>query len=105
MNYPHITKDSKGNIIHCKCVDGYEYWRECDSNGNLIHYKNSTGFEYWCEFDSKGNLIYYKDSDGDEYWYDSNGSPIPNPNEIKELTLEEIAEKFGVSVKSIRIKD
>ena len=68
-NYPHTTKDSKGNIIH---------------------YKDSNGFEFWQEYDERGNEIYYK--------------TIPNPNNITELTLEQIAEKFNVKVENIKIK-
>ena len=103
-NYPHRTKDSKGNVIHYKASDGYEYWREFDEKSNVIHYKDSTGFEVWTEFDEKDNEIYYKNSKGDEYWYDSRGKLISNPNLVTELTLEQIAEKFNVKVENLKIK-
>ena len=86
-------------------VTVHQYWRDYDSEGNLIHFKNSNGWEFWTDYDSEGNRIHFKNSDGLEYWYDSNGNRIENPNKVKELTLEDIAEKFGVSVESLRIKD
>ena len=75
--------------------------------GVTVHHKNSNGYECWNEYDSEGNEIHFKDSNGYEYWYDwdSEGNEIEDPNKVKELTLEEIAEKFGVSVESLRIKD
>ena len=83
INYPLITKDSKGNEVHRKDSDGYEYWNEYDENNILIHHKHSNGLEYW--YDSKGNMI-------------------PNPSLATEVTLEDIAKKFGVDVKSLKIK-
>ena len=82
-NYPHITRDSKGNIIH---------------------YKDSNGDESWREYDERDNRIHFKSSNGLEVWYDSEGNEIPNPNNTMELTLEDIAEKFKVDVKNIKIK-
>ena len=124
-NYPHTTKDSKGNVIHYKDSTEFESWSEFDEKGNVIyyktsygleswrvynernneiHYKNSDGFEYWQEYDERDNRIYFKNSDGIEYWYDSKGYKIPNPNLTVELTLEDIAEKFNIDVKNIKIK-
>ena len=103
-NYPHTTRDSKGNIIHFKNSNGFEFWREFDERDNKIHYKSSDGFEYWKEYDESNNEIHYKSSDGIEFWYDSKGNEIPNPNLITELTLEQIAEKFNVKVENIKIK-
>ena len=105
MNYPHITKDSKENIIHYKDSNGFEYWAEFDSNNNLIHYKDSRGFEYWKEYDSNNNESHYKNSYGYERWFDSNGNSIENPNKVVELSLEDIAKKFNVSLTSLRIKN
>lgn len=104
-NYPHITKDCKGNTIHYKSFNGSEFWWKYDSNNNCIHFNDSDGYEIWREYDSNNNCIHYKDTDGDEYWYDSEGKMISNPNEIKELTLEEIAKHFNIPVKNLRIKD
>ena len=124
-NYPHITKDSKGNLIHSKHSGGYESWYEYDSNNNLIHSKHSNGTEHWNEYDSNNNLIHYKDSNeteywneydsnnklihskysnGTEYWYDSKGNRIPNPDLQTEITLQEIAAKFNIPVEKLKIK-
>ena len=73
--------------------------------GVTVHHKNTYGYEWWRDYDSEGNVIHFKDSNGYECWRDSEGNRIEDPNKVKELTLEEIAEKFGVSVESLRIKD
>ena len=104
VNYPLITTDSKGNLVHKKCSEGFEYWREYNERNNLIHYKNSEGFEYWNEFDENNNRIHHKNSYGFEYWNDSEGNKISDPSLLKEVTLDEIAKKFGVSVDKIKIK-
>ena len=43
--------DEKGNLIHYRDSDGYEYWREYDKNGNEILIRNSDGYDYWSEYD------------------------------------------------------
>jgi hypothetical protein len=65
------------------------------SMGNVIYYENSKGFWYKREYDSNGNEIYYEDSDG-----------IVIDKRLKqvELTLDEIANKFGVNVSELKIK-
>jgi hypothetical protein len=104
INYPLITKDSKGNVVHTKNSYGYEVWYDYDENNNQRHFKASNGYEQWREYDEKNNQIHLKDSYGYETWYDSKGNRIPNPNLVTEVTLEDIAKKFGVSVKSLKIK-
>jgi len=68
-----------------------------DKNGNIIYYENSNGF--WCkrEYNSDGNEIYYEHSNG--FIIDK------RPKPVVEMTLQEIASKLGMDVKSIRIKD
>jgi len=126
INYPLKTTDSKGNVVRYENSIGYKYWKEFDDKNNCIHFrdseefeywqefnknnkcihhKNSDKFEYWQEFDENNKLFYYRDSDGYECWFDSKGNVIPNPNLIKEVTLEEIAEKFKIPVKNLKIKD
>ena len=70
IKYPIIDYDKKGNLIHYKTSDGYEYWKDYDKKGNLIHSKNSNGYEYWKDYNKEGKLIHYKDSNGYEYWKD-----------------------------------
>ena len=64
-----------------------------DKNGNNIYYEDSYGL--WCktEYDSKGNEIYYEDSTGDK-----------SDKRVTELTLDQIAEKFGIEVSQLKIK-
>lgn len=73
--------DLKGNEIHYRDSNGFEFWKEYDSKGNEIYYRDSNEYESWSEYDSKGNLIHYKNSDEFEFWreYDSEG------NEVKKL--------------------
>jgi len=127
-SWPKISQtynETGGYVINYKQKDGYEEWTECDKNGKKLHYKdsygheswmkydskgrqthfkNSTGLEAWFEYDSKGNQIHYKNSNGTEYWYDKHGNKIPDPNLVKEVTIEEIAKAFGVKVKNLKIK-
>ena len=60
--------DDKGNVIHSKDSDGYEYWNEYNDEGDMIHCKNSNGYEYWYEYDDNGNMIYSKSSEGFGHW-------------------------------------
>jgi YD repeat-containing protein len=127
INYPLITEDSKGNVVYRKDSNGFEIWQEYDENNNRIHRKDSNGFEIWYEYDENHNIIYRKDSNGFEIWqeydenhniiyrkdsegfedwtwYDSEGYKIPNPNLVTEVTFDDIAKKFGVDVKNLKIK-
>jgi len=123
INYPLKTTDSKGNTVHCKRSDKFECWFEYDeknelayygdsnglkiwydSKGNVVHSKNSDMYECWNEFHEDGYRIRHWDSRGHKYWYDSKGNEISNPDLVIEVTLEEIAEKFKISAKSLRIK-
>ena len=69
--------------------------KEYDDKGNEIYFKKSNGFWRKREFDDKNNIIYCEDSEG-----------VIRDNRPKtELTLKEIADKFGVDVKKLRIKE
>jgi len=116
--FPFEIKDSNGNLIYYETSNGFWYRCEYDSKGNEIYYIDSNG--YWAknEYNSMGNLIYYKNSTG--YWvkreYDSKGNLIylenstvvildKRPKSPKtELTLDEIAQKFGIPVNQLKIK-
>ena len=114
--FPFVIKDSNGQEIYYEDSDGYLYKKEYDSNGNEIYYENYN--RYWSkrEYDSNGNQIYYENSN--RYWYkkeyDSNGNLIyyedsdgiiidKRPKQV-ELTLDEIANKFGINVSQLKIK-
>ena len=68
-----------------------------DEKGNRIYYENSTGYWAKYQYDEKGNVVYYEDLDG--YIVDT------RPKQTVEITLDEIAKKFNIDVKQIRIKD
>ena len=114
--FPYRIKNNNGKEIYLEESDGFWYKQEFDSNGNLIYREGSDGYWYKSEYDSFGNLIYYETSNGSwvKYEYDSNNKEIyyetsngfirDNRPKIIELTLEQIAEKFGTDVNNIKIK-
>lgn len=93
--FPFKIKDSKGNIIYFENAKGYWYKREYDSEGNRIYFEDSDGYWIKREFDSKGNEVYYENSYG----------TIIDNRPKTELTLDEIAQKFGIPVSQLRIKN
>jgi hypothetical protein len=114
--FPFQIKDSNGNRIYWENSNGYWIKREFDSKGNRIYYEDSNGYWSKSEYDSNGNEIYYEDSEGDwcKYEYDSNGNIIYYENskgyilderpKTVELTMDEIAKKFGIDVNNLKIK-
>ena len=112
--FPLYIKDKNGNEIYWENSIGCWRKSEYDSKGNEIYCENSTGYWRKSEYDSKGNKIYCEDSDG--YWrkseYDSKGNKIycedsdgyKNGKRVTELTLDQIAEKFGIEVSQLKIK-
>ena len=62
----------------------------------MIYYENSNGTWSKTEYDAKGKMIYYETSDG---------IIIDNRPKIVELTLQDIADKLGIDVKQLKIKD
>ena len=119
--FPFEIKDKNGKIIYQEYSDGYWIKQEYDSNGNITYFENSNGiwykYKYEYEYDSKGNEIYFENSYG--YWekqeYNSDGKEIYYENsdgEIRDnrpkevvLTLKDIAEKFKIDIKNLKIKE
>ena len=115
--FPFRIKDKDGKEIYYEDSDGFWWKRERDANGNQIYFEDSDGF--WCkrESDANGKVIYYENSTGfwQEYERDANGKEIyyedsdgvirDNRPKPVELTLEQIADKFGINVSQLRIKD
>jgi hypothetical protein len=87
--------DSRGNVVYWEDSKGDWSKREYDSNGNEVYLENSTGEWVKWEYDSNGNEVYFEDSDG-----------LIKDNRPKkvELTLDEIADKFGINVSQLKIK-
>lgn len=113
--FPLTIKDKNGKEIYYEGVDGYWEKREHDSNGNTSYFINSDDCWYKAKYDSDGNKLYFEDSDG--YWfkkeYDSNGNLTYYENskgEVEdyrpktELSMQEIADKFGIKVEQLKIK-
>jgi hypothetical protein len=115
--FPFVIKDKNGNTIYYETSTGSWSKRERDTNGNTIYWEDSTGYWGKSEYDSRGNEIYREDSTG--YWskseYDSRGNEIYRENsygvlfdkrpKVVEMTLQEIADKMGIKVEQLRIKD
>jgi len=112
--FPFVIRDKNDNIIYTEYDDKSWYKREYDENANEIYYENSYGSSCKREFDDKSNLISYKDNKGnwEKYEYDLNLNEIYHEtNEgvildkrVTELTLNQIAEKFGIEVSQLKIK-
>jgi predicted metal-dependent hydrolase len=91
--FPFKINDNKGNEIYFEGSDGYWSKREYNNKGNVIYYEDSLGYWYKREYDEQGNRIYYEDIYGRII-----------DNRKVELTLDEIAEKFGINVEQLKIK-
>ena len=92
--FPFEIKDSHGNMVYWeRSTGGWEKW-EYDSS-NMVYWENSTGgWEKW-EYDSNSNMV---------YWENSDGRIIDNRPKKVELTMDEIADKFGINVSQLKIK-
>jgi hypothetical protein len=112
--FPFIIRNEQGKEIYKEDSSGNWYKREYDENGKEIYREYSRGFWEKYRYDENGNLIYWENSDG--YWekseYDQNNNKIycETPygvifdNRPKlELTLDQIAEKFNISVSQLKI--
>jgi hypothetical protein len=95
-DFPFIIKDKAGNEIYWEDFNGYWSKREYDANGNEIRCEDSIDFWSKSEYDAHGNEIYYEDS---------NGIIIDNRPKVMEMTLQQIADKLGINVTQLRIKD
>jgi len=91
--FPFSIKDKNGNIIYIENEDGYWYKSEFDSNNNRLYFEDSFGVWFKYEYDLRGNKIYFEDSDGNI-----------EDKRVTKLTLDQIAEKFGIEVSRLKIK-
>jgi antitoxin component YwqK of YwqJK toxin-antitoxin module len=113
----------KGNYVDGK---QHGYWEDYYSNGNLAfkgNYVDGKEHGYWESYWYNGKIRYkgtYVDGNRHGYWevyhetgnlkykgfYDQGKEVDYNPDEPKaiELTLDEIATKFGISVNQLKIK-
>ena len=96
-NFPFVIKDKNGKEIYYESSTGIWEKREYNAQGNVIYFETSTGIWEKREYNARGNAIYLENSDG--YIIDKRSKPIV------EMTLQQLADKLGVDVKTIRIKD
>jgi len=95
-DFPFIIKDKNNKEIYHEDLNGYWIKTEYDQNGKLIYIEDSNGYWSKHERDQDGKLIYYENS---------NGNIIDKRPKIIELSLQEVADKLGLNVKNLRIKD
>ena len=115
-DFPFVIKDKDGNLIYHEKSTGYWDKSERDAYGNEIRFENSTGYWFRREYDANGNEIYWENSYGlwikrewdahgkEIYIEDSSGGIMDNRLKSVELTLEQIADKFDINVKQLKIK-
>lgn len=122
--------DSNGNRIYFEDSDRYWIKSEYDSDGNRTYLKNSKGYWSKNEYDSNGEEIYYENSESGiikdtrpkvsevhismadikESVYKVASADIiisiqrTTPVDKIELTMDEIAKKFGINVNLLTIK-
>jgi hypothetical protein len=94
--FPFVIKDKNGNTIYYETSTGSWSKRERDTNGNTIYWEDSTGYWGKSEYDSRGNEIYRENS---------YGVLFDKRPKVVEMTLQEIADKMGIKVEQLRIKD
>ena len=94
-DFPFTIKDSNNNQIYFEDSIGCWEKKEFDSNNNQIYFENSDGYWWKKEYDSNNNEVYFEDSYG-----------IIRDNRPKKviLTLDEIADKFNIDVKDLKVK-
>jgi hypothetical protein len=116
--FPFKIKNENGNEIYWESSNRNWVKREYDCNGNKIYYEGSTGYWSKNEYDLNGKEIYWENSNGawEKREYDSDGNVIyfensnglvndNRPKPVLEITLQEIADKLGMDVSQIRIKE
>jgi len=67
-----------------------------NKDGNEIYHEYSTGFWSKREYDAHGNEIGFENSAG---------TVIDKRPKVVEVTLQQIADKMGIKVEQLRIKD
>ena len=94
--FPFEIKCEKGKEIYYEDSEGYWTKYQFDEKGNQVYYENSTGRWTKRQYDEKGNRVYYENSTGKII--------DKRPKQTVKITLDEIATKFNIDVKQIRIK-
>jgi hypothetical protein len=95
-DFPFVINDAHGNEIYYEKSTGYWEKRERDEHGKEIYYETSNNYWRKREWDAHGNEIYYENS---------KGRIIDKRPKQVEVTLQQIADKMGIKVEQLRIKD
>jgi len=93
--FPFVIRDSKDNKIYWENSAGLWYKYEYDSKNDETRWESSSGYWESREYDSKGLCVYFETS---------NGVVLDVRIKKVELTMDEIATKFGVDVNLLKIK-
>ena len=113
-NWTKTIYNDAGLLIRLEDSDGKYENRAYDDNGNLVWLTDYTGYWYKFRFNEKGEDIYYENSLGDLCIkeYDENGNCVyyetqegvqfDNRNVV--VTIDEIAEKFGIPANLLKIQ-
>ena len=94
--FPLELYDSNGNMVYSENSYGFWIKRKYDANGNKVYYEHSDGEWEKREYNSSGHIVYFEDS------YGTIEDNRPKPEVI--LTMDEIAEKYGIFVSQLKIK-
>ncbi len=108
-DFPFVIKDKRGNEIYYENSNGFWSKREYDANGNQTKFENSDGNWEKLEYDANGDQIKFETSWGSwvkrSYYETRDGLKYNKKPKVEvELSLEEIATKFGVDVNQLKIK-
>ena len=94
VQYPIELYDKDVKQIYYENSIGYWWKKEYNDKGLVIYCEDSNGFWYKREYNDKGLEVYYENSIGDT----EDNRPIPT----KELTVQEIEEMLGYSVRIVK---
>jgi hypothetical protein len=94
-DFPFVIKDKAGNSIYFEDSNGRWEKTERNAHGKEIRYE--TFDSYWSkrEYDAHDNCIRYENSTGRTIDYQRKHV----------VTLQQIADKMGINVTQLRIKD
>ena len=92
---PFTIKDDKGNEIYKEYHTGEWIRYEFDANRNITFCVDDEGFWSKTEFDENRNQVYFENSKG----FIRDHRPKPKVT----LTLQQIADKFGIDIEQLSI--
>ena len=114
--FPFTIKDKYGNIIYYESFEAYWWKKEYQANnGYETKFENSGGFWWKKEYNTNNKITRHEnsyghwskweyDAQGNEIYYANSKGIIDDKRPKVELTLDEIAQKFGVDVNQLKIK-